>query len=249
MIEPTDDELAIYDDISNLAEQLWNITTNVEGLSTDPKMFSCMLFKRLWSNQRGYTSLWKLGLQLEANIVLRSAVETAICVCANARMREDFVLLLKRDAAFTIQGQIKTHRDSGGHDAVREGEAVLRMIQSTLPAGVKPAKLDWKQLASQAQVSQLYGFHRLLSSVSSHVTGLSILRGITSNRLHAEQVGLLDLERKMHLMMMAGAMLQGSRLHAVMIEAIPELEVATALTDRLAAISTSWPNVGDDDDC
>lgn len=47
MIEPTRGELAIYDDISKLGERLWDISTAIEGLNTDPKMFSIMLYKRL----------------------------------------------------------------------------------------------------------------------------------------------------------------------------------------------------------
>lgn len=206
-----------------------------------------MLYKRLWSNQRGYTDLWKMNLNLEANIVLRSAVEAAICISANAKLREEFVLLMSRDAAATIQGQIKTNRDNEAYELVKEGEATLRLLQAKLPVGVKPATLRWKELAEQGGAPQLYSFHKMLSSVSSHVTGLSILRGVTNDRMDAEQREIRELERKMHLMMMAGAMLQGARLHSVMIEAYAELEIATTLTDRLATLSMSWPGVGSDD--
>ncbi|MFL0412499.1 hypothetical protein ACH0CP_02715 [Sphingomonas sp. 179-I 2A4 NHS] len=247
MIEPSADELTIYDDISKLGERLWKISTSIEGLNTDPKMSSIMLYKRLWSNQRGYTALWKMNLNLEANIVLRSAVEAAICIAANAKLREEFVLLMSRDAAATIQGQIKIHRDNEAYELVKEGEATLRLLQSKLPVGVKPATLRWKELAEQGGAPQLYSFHKMLSSVSSHVTGLSILRGVTNERMDAEQREISELERKMHLMMMAGAMLQGARLHSVMIEAYAELEIATILTDRLATLSMSWPGVGPDD--
>ncbi|MES3094064.1 hypothetical protein [Sphingomonas aerolata] len=246
MIEPTRGELAIYDDISKLGERLWDISTAIEGLNTDPKMFSIMLYKRLWSNQRGYTVLWKMNLNLEANIVLRSAVEAAICIAANAMLKNDFVLLMHKDAVSTIQGQIKVHRDNDAQDAVRDGEAALRFLQAKLPSGEKPARLDWKDLALRGGVPQLYSFHRLLSSVSSHVTGLSILRGVTNERMDTGQREISELERKMHLMMMAGALLQGARLHSVMIEAYAELETATALTDRLATLSMSWPGVGPD---
>lgn len=241
MLEPTIDELSIYRDITNLGVRLWEISTNIEGLSTDPKMFSIMLYKRLWSNHRGYTALYNLHLSLEANIILRSAVETAICIAANYRLRDDFVLLMKKDACHTIQGQIKIHRESGATDTVKEGEATLRYLQSFLPEGVKAAKLDWKSLAEHGGVDQLYGFHRLLSGVSSHVTGLSILRGVTNGKMDAQHAELGGLERKMHLMMMAGAMLQGSRIHSGMIEAYAELDQAVALTERLATISMEWP--------
>lgn len=212
MIEPTSDEIAIYDDISKLGARLWDISTDIEGLNTDPKMYSIMLYKRLWSNQRGYTLLWKNSLFLEANIVLRSAVEAAICIAANARLKEEFVLLMSMDAAATIQGQIKVHRENGALDSVKEGEAVLRFLQSKLPDGFKSATLRWKELAEKGGAPQLYLFHKMLSGVSSHVTGLSILRGVTSERMDAGQREINQLERKMHLMMMAGAMLQGARV-------------------------------------
>jgi hypothetical protein len=241
MLEPTKDEIAIYGDISQLGAKIWKLSTGIEGLSNDPKMFSIMLYKRLWSNHRGYTALYNLKLSLEANIVLRSAVETAICIAANYRLQREFVILMRRDACHTIQGQIKVHRENGASDTVKEGEATLRYLQSFLPEGAKAAKLDWKKLAEQGGVDQLYSFHRMLSGVSSHVTGLSILRGVTNGKMDAEHAELGALERKMHLMMMAGAMLQGSRIHAGMIEAYAELEHAVALTERLATISMAWP--------
>lgn len=247
MIEPSADELAIYDDISNLGEKLWRRSKAIKGLITDPKMFSIMLYKRLWSNQRGYTALWKINLNLEANIILRAAVEAAICIAANAKLREEFVLLMRRDAAATIQGQIKIHRDNQSYDLVSEGEVTLRLLKERLPAGVKPATLIWKELSEKGDVPQLYGFHKMLSGVSSHVTGLSVLRGVTNESMDSRQREISGLERKMHLMMMAGAMLQGARLHSVMIDARAELEIAIALTDRLAAVSMSWPRVGHND--
>ena len=59
--------------------------------------------------------------------------------------------------------------------------------------------------------------------------------------MDAQHAELGGLERKMHLMMMAGAMLQGSRIHSGMIEAYAELDQAVALTERLATISMEWP--------
>ena len=165
MIEPSADELAIYDDISKLGERLWRISTTIEGLSTDPKMFSIMLYKRLWSNHRGYTLLWKSHLDLEANIVLRSAVEAAIAIAANMRLGREFVDLMKGDAIYSVLGQIKLHRENGDKDAEREAEAVVRQIRSALPNGVKSAALNWKDLADKNEVPQLYFFHKMLSSV------------------------------------------------------------------------------------
>jgi hypothetical protein len=226
-----------------LGAALWARSLEVVGLNTDPKMFSVMLFKRLWSNHRGYTVLWNSGLTLESDIILRSGVEAAICIAANFKMRDDFVRLMRQDAAFTVQRQIRLHRDNGDGDMVREGEAVLRDLQSRFPAGTKAAKLDWRSLAEQGGVSQLYGWHRMLSGVSSHVTGLSILRGVTNAGTAEMQSELRGLTRKMHLMMMAGATLQGSMLHAGMIGDEPKVQEALSLIGRLDGLSMSWPGV------
>lgn len=242
-IKPTSEEKALFDDISHLANWLWEKSTTIEGMTTDPKMFSIMLFKRLWSNHRGYAHLWSNYFQLESDIILRSAIEAAICLAANLHLREEFVLLMRRDAAFTLQGQIKSHRDANDNDMVRGTEEALRPLLAGLPDGVKAAKLNWKALASTGKVPLLYNWHRMLSGVSSHVTGLSILPGISGEGFDDQQEELKNLTRKMHLMMMAGATLQGSMCHAAMIDAKTELEAALVLMDRMNTLSWEWPGV------
>ena len=229
-LKPTDDELAFFDDISRLGASLWAKSLEVEGLNTDPKMFSVMLFKRLWSNHRGYTVHWNKALTLESDIILRSGIEAAICIAANFKLRDDFVRLIRQDAIFTLQGQIKLHRDDGDGEMVRQGEAVLRDLLARLPAGAKSAKLDWKRLAEQGCVPELYAWHRMLSGISSHVTGLSVLDGVTGDRTEEMQKELRGLTRKMHLMKMAGATLQGAMLHAGMIEDEAHVHAVLSLT-------------------
>ena len=246
-IKPTSDELVIFDDISRLGASLWAKSREVEGLNSDPKMISIMLFKRLWSNHRGYAVLWNNALNLESDIILRSGLEAAICIAANFRLRADFVCLMRQDAAFTLQGQIKLHRNEGDGELVQQGEAVLRDLQARLPAGSKAAKLDWKSLAEQGGVPELYAWHRMLSGVSSHVTGLSVLRGVTevpNDGMAVMQSELQGLTRKMHLMMMAGATLQGSMLHAGMIDDEAQVQTALALANRMDGLSLVWPGVG-----
>jgi hypothetical protein len=152
-LEPTSEELAIFDDISRLGASLWEKSLDVVGLNTDPKMFSVMLFKRLWSNHRGYTILWNNALHLEADILLRCGLEAAICIAANFKLRDGFVGLVRQDAASTVAGQIKLHRDNSDVEMVREGEAMLREMQAHLPPGTKAARLDWKSLAEQGGAS------------------------------------------------------------------------------------------------
>lgn len=201
-----------------------------------------MLFKRLWSNHRGYALLWKSGLQLESDIILRSGIEAAICIAANYELREAFVAAMHGDAIFTVKGQIKLHRNEGNLDLVRESEAVLRHLQSHLPAGAKAERLNWQQLAEKGRVAHLYGWHRMLSGNSSHVTGSSILSAVIPvNGGIDPSTELLPLQKKMHFMMMAGATLEGSRKHAAILEDLAGLESALGLLDRLAHLSTKWP--------
>lgn len=243
-LEVTAEELAIYEEISRIGESLWEVSLGISGLNSDPKMFSIMLFKRLWSNHRGFTLLWNNGLQLEADIVLRSGVEAAICIAANHRMGDMFVTMMRGDAAFTVQGQIKRLRASGEEQRAREGEEALAGLMKGLPDGCKPAKLNWRELAESGGYPQMYEQHRMLSGVSSHVTGLSVLNGVVSGEKSEElQDEWRDLTRKMHLMMMAGATLHGALVHAQMIGDDALLAVASALVDRMNALSWKWPGV------
>lgn len=243
MTEITAEEFKIYDEVSHLGASLWSTSLEVVGLNRDPKMFSVMLFKRLWSNHRGYTILHNNSLSLEADIILRSGLEAAICIAANYRLRDDFVNLMLKDVAFTIKGQIKIHRKAGVSDLVKDGEAELRRLVARLPDGTKPARLDWEELADRGLVSQLYGFHRMLSGVSSHVTGMSVLKGVVDADGGGADVQdeLSKISKRTHLMMMAGATLQGSMLHAAMINDEKHFQSAKSLVDRMNVISATWP--------
>ena len=236
--EITVEERALFDDASAHAALLWELSKNLEGMSDDPKMFSVMLFKRLWSNHRGYALLWKAGLQLESDIILRSGIEASICLAANFELRGDFIAMLKGDAMFTVKGQVKLHRDEGSWDLVRESEAVLRHLQSHLPPGTKTCRLDWRQLAELGRVPQLYGWHRMLSGTSSHITGASILTDIEPVHGPNPAAELRPFQRRMHFMMMAGATLQGALRHGGMIENDESLEETVALLTRLADLSS-----------
>lgn len=236
------DEKALFDEISKLGSKLWAISKQVTGLNSDPKMFSVMLFKRLWSNHRGYAVLHNSGLQLEADIVLRSGVEAAICLAANYHLRDGFVRLMRSDTAYTLQGQIKIHRQEGSTELVKRGEEQLRSLMAKMPDGTKPARLNWKTLADEGKVPLLYAFHRHLSGISSHVTGMSVLKGVVDlgDESKMLQNELSTLSRKMHLMLMAAATLQGAMLHAAMIGEDEIAADAKSLSDRLDALSKSW---------
>lgn len=242
MTEITGDETAIYDEVSHLAASLWAASLKVSGSNQDPKMFSIMLFKRLWSNHRGYALLHNNGLSLEADIILRSGLEAAICIAANYQVREDFLVLMRGDVIHTLKGQIKLHRNAGANDLVRDSEATLRDFQAMFPKEGKATRLNWEELAKVGKVPQLYDFHRMLSGVSSHVTGMSILKGVIDADGGGQdtQDELRKLSKRFHLMMMAGATLQGSMLHAVMLDDDTHAKKAKSLLDKMNQISTSW---------
>lgn len=222
MTDFSKEEPIIFDKTSHLGANLWEICRGTHGWNDDPKTISVLLYKRLWSNHRGFALLVNQARHLEADIILRSGVETAICIAANYYLREKFVALMKLDAAYTIQGQIKQNRDYGETELVKLGEETLRDMQTRLPENSKSARLNWKMLADEGRVPQLYGLYRLLSGVSSHVTGLSILDGVVSERQMQEKPPPKPTE-KSRILLMACATLQGIMMHAAMID---ETEIA-----------------------
>jgi hypothetical protein len=242
--ESTIDELSLFNDITAHASSLWDKSRDATGRSDDPKMFSIMLFKRLWSNHRGYIILWNSNLQTESDIVLRSGIEASICLAANYELRDKFVQLMHGDAIFTLKGQIKMWRDEGSLDMVSQSEAVLRDVQSRFRGDTKPTRLNWKSLAEQGKVPDLYGWHRMLSGLSSHVTGASVLTAVAPADGPNPAAELGPLQRKMHLMMMAGATLQGCLRHGGMLDDEPALTETVALLTRLGDVSWKWPGVG-----
>jgi hypothetical protein len=236
------EDLAIVDDVSRLGAALWAASLEVLALNTDPKSFSVMLFRRLWSNHRGFIVLWKNHLQTEADIVLRAGLEAAICIAANSALRDDFVRQAKEDVVATLKGQIKMFRAIGATELVRAAEGQLRELLATLAPDSNPQKFDWPALAVAGGVPKLYHFHRALSGMSSHVTGLSLLQGVVGAKFEGkeQQDELRDLTRTAHLMVMTSATLTGCRLHAGMIDAAELSEQAGALVERLNLASARW---------
>lgn len=228
----TPDQIALYDDVSKFGVELWRATPRA-GNFHNPKMMSGVLFQRMWSHHRGYAALLNAKLHLEGDIILRAGVEAAICIAANFHLKDEFMRRMFGDAVHTVTRQIIQHRDSEDTDMVREGEATLRVLRAKMPDGAKAAALSWKDLAKDGQVPQLYGWYKMLSSTSSHVTGLSIVRSVEDYETAVAVSELRGLTRQMHPMMMIGAMLQGSFLHALMIEREDLAEASLVLVRRL----------------
>lgn len=236
------DDIQLIDEISELGAALWASSQEFSGMTTDPAMFSVMLFRRLWSNHRGFILLWNNNLQTEADIVLRSGVEAAICIAATAAIGEEFITRARYDTIETLKRQIRMWREDGGTEMVQEGEATLRDMLRHVPEGVKPKAFDWKELASLGGVPQLYNHHRALSGLSSHVTGMSLLRGVVGadNEWADQQAELATLTKVFHLRMMAGTTLLGCAKHAGMIGAADLGSTAEKLVDRLNVASGLW---------
>lgn len=87
---PTPDETALFDEISHLTDAIWERSKDVAGTMADPKLVSVILFRRLRGNHRGYAALWNSKCYIEGEIIVRAAVETAICLAANSKMGDEF---------------------------------------------------------------------------------------------------------------------------------------------------------------
>lgn len=241
MNEPTPVELAIFDEISAVGADTWAVSQGIEGLSTDPKMFSIMIYRRLWSNHRGFALLWRERFQLEASIILRSGIEAAICLAALHTNSDEFLTLLRMDAAATVRKQQKRLEEEGEEEAALSAAGCVDMLLSPLPEGCKPTFLNWKSLADDCQVPQLYSTYRHLSGTSSHVTGLSVLEGVVSDEETEQlQAQLARMNRRMHLMYMASATLHGTSLHCQMIGSAELGARADQLIARMNEISEGW---------
>jgi len=240
---PTDEELAISVEISGLGESLWAKSEKVTGLFTDREMLSVLIYRRLWSNHRGFVHLWRNALPTEADIILLSGLEAAICIAANRTLGSDFGTMLRQNAAFTVMDQIRMHQGNDDAGQVAESEEVLRGLTAGLPKGVKPAKLDYMTLAREGGVPQLYEWHRQISGVSSHVTGVSIIYGVTdeTEKVSKMQARWREMSNRMRPMMMCSATLTGSLHHAEVIESAGHLDAARELANRMNEISTQWP--------
>jgi hypothetical protein len=147
------------------------------------------------------------------------------------------------DTIYTLKGQIKMWRDDGADDMVRSSEATLRDLQRRFPGDAKPDRLRWDQLAEIAQAPHLYSWHRMLSGVSSHVTGFSVITAIEDVADPSTSRSLAPHQRKMHLMMMAGATLNGCLNHAGIFDDEQGCRETYELMGELGDLSWDWPGV------
>ncbi len=227
------DDAILFNETNRLGAALWARTLQTEGLNSDPKMVSCTLYRRLWSHHRGYALLYKDGLVVESDTLLRSSIEAAICLCANFHTEGGLWTQLKQDALHTVTSQIKQAREIDDKDLERDGEKARRWLASQMGPNIKARKLEMKDLAEDGKVAMLYQFYRGLSGTSSHVTGLSIMRGVVTPDEPKMHEAWTDLTQKTHHLWQIAAVLQGSFCHALLLEDEELAETSIDLAKRL----------------
>lgn len=197
-----------------------------------PRAVSLMLYQRLWSNFRAFDALWSAGCMLEAQIIIRTAIEAAICLAANEKLQGDFYAMLLGDLAATLKKMVKLWRSIDAPDLVSKYEARLR----SLPAGTpdQPSAFIWEALAKATGNQLLYDRHRFLSATSAHVTGISLMRGVTAGE-EAEklQIEFQEIDKQSAPLFMGCVFMFGARVHAHVVAAGALAGTADALNGRL----------------
>jgi hypothetical protein len=228
-------EIEFLSDLSNFGAELSRHSSTLAETVGTPKAVSLMLYQRLWGNYRAFETLKDSGHLLEANIIIRTAIEAAICLAANEKMGGGFYSLLLGDLAATLKKMVKLWRSLDATELVSAYEAQLR----SPPAGTpdQPKTFIWEELAETAGQSVLYDRHRWLSATSAHVTGISLMRGVTvgegSEELQAQWLGI---EGTSSPLFMGCVFMFGAKLHAHVIAANALCESAEALDNRLKVL-------------
>lgn len=230
----------IYADLGALCARMWEHSTTLSGLSNDPKMVSIQIFKRVYGHARAFSLLWNNRLNLDADIVLRSALEAAICLANLEARRSEFVADLRSDAASTTKGQIPFWFERDARAAADARSQSDELFGRRGASGQQHARLDWKSLATGAGLPDLYAFYRHLSGTRAHITGLSMISDtvVVGVDGYEEQVlSLQRLQRENALRMMCGALQISCNRHAVLIDVQYFVDEALTLMDRMAALS------------
>ncbi len=180
------------------------------------------------------------SLVRDAEAVQRSAIEATLCLAKLRDQPEAFLMMLRSDAASTIQGQLSIWGsvDPSLADEARSESKVI--FGDRAPDGAKHQRFDWQALATDASLAHLYRHYKHLSANSVHVTGLSFTWDGAD--LFGRK-GLLET-RKIHaLAVMAATALEGLKAFAG-IMAFEDLKTqATTLVRALSEI-----DFGDVDD-
>lgn len=223
----------MFNDTTALARSLWENSTKIEGLTDDPKMISIMLFRRLWSHHRAFALLYNHHFNIDADNAVRGTLEAAICIAANFHQDGGIWHQLRLDAIKTLTGQITMFKDMGLKDLEIEAEKQRRDFMKELPDGTKGEQLKMDGLATIGQVPDLYRWYRQISAVSTHVSGMSILRGVVPGGSPDAPDPVTMLTRRLYPFWQVGATIMASRLHSRIIEDEANEIVAADLVRRL----------------
>jgi hypothetical protein len=198
--------LPILNTLGAIGEELYALSTKVTGKAADPQQISARLFRRLFSNANAFNVLIQHGHELEAQMVLRHAVEAAICLAMLSTDEEEFAQHLLSDTAWTVIGQLPYWYPDEAEQAVQK-QAILDQFGLKNAAGKSHRGLQWNDLAKAGGVPHLYGFYKNLSGTAAHVSGLSSMLGMANtghDRLEANSQLVEDAQAETALSTMAG---------------------------------------------
>lgn len=229
----TTEDSKLFNDTTALGKALWEKSSKIEGFNTDPKMVSIMLYRRLWSHHRAFALLYNAHLNTDADNALRNSIEAAICIAANFRQPDGLWHQLKSDAIKTLVGQINIFKEFGWKELEQHAEAHRRELVKGLPDGQKGEQLKMDKLATAGEVPELYRWYRQLSGTSTHVSGLSILRGIVPGGTPDVPDPITLETRRAYPFWQIGCTIIASRMHSAIIEDLDSMGVAIELTTRL----------------
>ncbi len=164
-----------------IAEELYALSTKVTGKAADPQQIAARLFRRLFSNGNAFNILIQNGCDLEAQMVLRHALEVAICLAKLSTNEDEFVRNLLSDTAWTVIGQLPYWYDEADQPARKQ--AVLDQFGQKNSVGKSHQGLQWNDMARTSGVSHLYAFYKNLSGTAAHVSGLSLMLGMANTGL------------------------------------------------------------------
>lgn len=218
-------------ELTDIGNSLGKATTEVQAEISDPVVMSMVLFTRAWTNFRGVQSLWQADLILEAEIILRSLIETAICLANLDVRREDFIKDLGEDLSHTMHGAVRMMRKAEYDFA----DVIEKDFADVLEK--KGEQLRMETLATQASVPDLYSFHRVLSGAAAHITGVSIARHSPLGGLDEETTQKLEdaakIDRRRVILWTIPAMIAATMAHARIIENAEHAALAEALSAKL----------------
>lgn len=218
-------------ELTDIGNSLGEATANIKAEISNPITVSMILFTRAWTNFHGVQLLWQAGLILEGEIILRSLIETAICLANLDVRREEFIKDLSEDLSHTMHGAVRMMRKAEYDFA----EVIENDFADVLEK--KGDQLRMETLAKQANIPDLYSFHRVLSGTAAHITGVSIARHSPLDGFDEETTQKLEqsakVDRRRVILWTIPAMIAAMMAHARIIQNAEHAALVEALSARL----------------